>query len=91
MPLPLVSREYLPASDSTFVTVAERLYQALDRERNAPRPADETLLRTRFERQLRRRFPYAVVQPLPPAGGVTVRRSSGWRIYRDGGPSQSRW
>ncbi len=81
-----VDREYVPAADATFVSHAEHLFRGA---RTGSAGFDAAL----FERRLRRRYPYAAViaASLSPGPGAVAASDVSWRIYRDGGPSQSLW
>lgn len=84
-------RHYDPPSDESFVRFADELLDRVAAGSGGPWPSPEDELRTiaRFERRLRRRFPFAAVEivgPPAPSG-----YASGVRVYRDGGRSQSAW
>ncbi len=85
-------RHFDPASDLTFVAFADDLLDRIASVAGAPWPAPEQELGlvARFERRLRRRFPYAAVEVVAGPGDATGLVSS-LRVYRDGGPSQSKW
>ncbi len=85
-------RHYDPESDLTFVAFADGLLDRVASIAGAPWPApDEELgVVARFERGLRRRFPYAAVEVVAGPGDATGLVAS-LHVYRDGGPSQSKW
>ncbi|HEX8941292.1 MAG TPA: hypothetical protein VF763_14135 [Candidatus Limnocylindrales bacterium] len=107
VPDAIPERCYIPAADPSFVAFGESLVRLLVAEAGASAgpvgravgatpvadpsaaPRGEPAQRAWFERQLRRRFPYASVEPALVRPGRTARGA--WRVYRDGGPSQSLW
>lgn len=84
-------RHFDPQSDEGFVRYADALLDRVAARDAAPWPSPEDELRTiaRFERYLRRRFPFAAVEIVGQSGPSGY--AAGVRVYRDGGRSQSAW
>jgi hypothetical protein len=78
--------EFVPAGDRSFVRAGERLLR-----RAVAQGAQ--LDAAAFERRLRRQFPYAavIVARLSVGPGAAAAAGVAWRIYRDGGRTQSLW